>query len=78
MSAEIKSALHILALNKIIQIRNEREPQAKPLSDEQRVAIARAIVEDARVALKAQWGSILQWDCLIDEVVDDIVKWMEL
>ena len=76
MSAEIKSALHILALNKIIQIRNERESQAKPLSDEQRVAIARAIIEDARIALKAQWGSILQWDALIDEVVDDIVKWM--
>jgi len=78
MSAEIKSAINILALNKIIQIRNEREPQAKPLSDEQRVAIARAIVEDARIALKAQWGSVPPWGTLIDEVVDDIVKWMEL
>jgi len=78
MSAEIKSAINILALNKIIQIRNEREPQAKPLSDEQRVAIARAIVEDARIALKAQWGSVPPWGALIDEVVDDIVKWMEL
>ena len=78
MSAEIKSALHILALNKIIQIREERELQLSPLDDAQRIAYARAIVEDARVALKAQWGSVPPWDVLIDEVVDDIVKWMEL
>ena len=74
MSAEIKSAINILAIMKIREICDTRELQLSPLNDEQLIAYKRAIVEDARVALQAQWGSVPPWDTLIDEVVDDIIR----